>query len=145
LEAEVKEAEPFFKLQEEERKQKEAEAKAAEEKRLAEEKEKKGYETGITYDELARTPDEYIFEKVKFRGKVVQVIEGDGVTQLRFAVNENDDTILFAGIDNSIDDSRILEDDIITIMGLSSGLITYESTMGGQISIPGMTIEKIDQ
>lgn len=169
LEGKVKEAEPFFKLKEDERKQKEAEAKAAEEKRiadekakeeaeqkaaeakaaeekrLAEEKEKKGYDTGITYDQLARTPDDYIAEKVKFKGKVVQVMEGDGTTQIRLAVNDNYDTILFGEFDSSILDSRVLEDDVITIMGLSAGLITYESTMGGEISIPGVSIEKIEQ
>lgn len=168
LEAKVKEAEPWFKMKEEEQKQKEAEAKAAEEKRIAEEKAKaeaeqkaaeqkaaeekrkaeeeakKGYETGITYDQLARTPDDYIGQKVKFRGKVVQVIEGGGTTQLRIAVKEDYDTILFAELDSSTVDSRILEDDVITIMGLSTGLITYESTMGGQISIPGVLIEKVE-
>lgn len=40
-----------------------------------------GNDTGITYDQLARNPDDYLFEKVKFRGKVVQVMEGDGITQ----------------------------------------------------------------
>ncbi|MGG4167013.1 toxin regulator [Rossellomorea vietnamensis] len=169
LSAKVKEAEPFFALSEAERKQKEAELKAkeeaekakkeaeekaaaeaqaqkeAEEKRLAEEKEKKGYDTGITYDQLARTPDDFIGEKVKFNGKVVQVMEGDDSTQLRIAVNDDYDTILFAEFESDIVSSRVLEDDNITVMGLSSGLLTYESTMGGNISIPGMLIEKIEQ
>ena len=169
LEAKVKEAEPFFKLKEEERKEKEAElkkkeeaakakkeaeekaAREAEEKaqeeadRLAEEEEKKGYDTGITYDQLARTPDDYIGEKIKFHGTVVQVMEGDGTTQIRFAVGDDYDTILYAEFDSSIVDSRILEDDKITIMGLSTGLLTYESTMGGDISIPGMSIEKVER
>ncbi|MGM0878843.1 MAG: toxin regulator [Bacillota bacterium] len=169
LATKVKEAEPFFKLAEQERKEKEAELKKKEEaakakkeaeekaaaeakakaeaeaKRLAEEKEKKGYETGITYDQLARTPDDYIGEKVKFRGKVVQVMEGDGTTQIRFAVGENYDTILFGEFESHIVESRVLEDDIITVMGISSGLLTYESTMGGNISIPGMLIEKIER
>ncbi|MEK3989683.1 toxin regulator [Robertmurraya sp. FSL R5-0851] len=169
LQAKVDEAAPWFQMKDDERKQKEAEAKAAEEKRLAEEKAKaeaeaaakakaeadaaaraeaeakKGYDTGITYDQLARTPDDFITQKVKFRGKVVQVMEGDGTTQIRLAVNENYDTILFAEFDSSVVSSRVLEDDIITIMGLSSGLITYESTMGGQISIPGVLVDKIEQ
>ncbi|WP_121609867.1 toxin regulator [Mesobacillus foraminis] len=169
LQEKVDEAAPWFKMKDQERKQKEAEAKAAEEKRLAEEKakkeaeaaakakaeaeekakkeaeEKKGYETGITYDQLARTPDDFIAKKVKFNGKVVQVIEGSGVTQIRLAVNDNYDTILFAEYDSSIIDSRILEDDMITIMGVSTGLLTYESTMGGEISIPGVSVDKIEQ
>ena len=60
-------------------------------------------------------------------------MEGDGVTQIRLAVNDDYDTILFAEFDSSVVDSRILEDDTITIRGLSTGLITYDSTMGGSI------------
>lgn len=127
----------------EEAARKEAEEKEA--KRKAEEEAKKGYETGITYDQLARTPDDYIGKKVKFNGKVIQVMEGDGTTQIRFAVNEDYDTIIYGEFDSSIVDSRILEDDVITIMGLSSGLLTYESTMGASISIPGIIIDKIEQ
>lgn len=123
-----------------------AEAKAAaKEKAAAEEKERIGYDTGITYDQLARTPDDYLTEKVKFRGTVVQVMEGDGITQIRLAVNDDYDQIIYGEFDASVIDSRVLEDDIITIRGLSSGLITYESTMGGSISIPGVAIEKIEQ
>lgn len=180
LEDKVKEAEPFFLLKDEERKEKEAEVKrkeeeakakkaaeeaaakakadaeakakadaeaeaAAKEQAEAEEKERIGYDTGITYDQLARTPDDFIFEKVKFRGTVVQVMEGDGITQIRLAVNDDYDTILFGEFDSTVVDSRILEDDTITIRGLSSGLMTYESTMGGSISIPGISIEQIKQ
>lgn len=40
----------------------------------AEEQERIGYETGISYDQLARTPDDFINQKVKFTGKVLQVV-----------------------------------------------------------------------
>ena len=114
-----------------------AAAKAAEEAQ--------GYETGITYDQLARTPDDFKGKKVKFTGKVVQVIEGSGSIQIRLAVNDNYDTILFVQYDSSIVGSRVLEDDHITIYGTSAGTISYQSTMGGTITIPGVSIEKIDQ
>lgn len=114
-----------------------AAAKAAEEAQ--------GYETGITYDQLARTPDDFKGKKVKFTGKVVQVIEGSGSIQIRLAVNDNYDTILFGQYDSSIVGSRVLEDDHITIYGTSAGTISYQSTMGGTITIPGVSIEKIDQ
>ncbi|MFB5195280.1 toxin regulator [Neobacillus sp. KR4-4] len=169
LQVKVEEAAPFFKLKEEDRKKKEAEAKAVEEKRLAEEKrkeevarkeakkkaaeekkkqeakEKQGYNTGITYNQLARTPDKYVDEKVKFRGTVIQVIEGDGETQIRLAVNDNYDRVLFDAFDDSVVSSRVLENDTITIYGKSTGLISYDSTLGGKISIPGISIDKIDQ
>lgn len=128
--------------------QAEAESKAAAESEAqaaAEAAAKAGYETGITYDQLARTPDDYEGKLVKFNGKVVQVINGDDEIQIRLAVNSNYDTILYCGYDPDIVSSRILEDDIITIYGTSMGLISYQSTMGGTITIPAVYVDKIDQ
>ena len=122
-----------------------AKAKAEEESRQAEEKAKKGYDTGITYDQLARNPEDYKAEKVKFKGKVLQVIEGDDEIQIRLAVNSNYDTVILCGYDPDIVSSRILEDDIITVYGTSIGTISYQSTMGGKITIPAMYVDKIDQ
>ena len=112
-------------------------AKAAEEA--------KGYETGITYDQLARTPDDFVGSKVKVYGKVVQVIEGDDTVQLRLAVNGDYDQILFLEYKSDLVKSRVLEDDYITIYGTSAGTITYKSTMGGNITIPAVWVAKIDQ
>jgi FtsZ-interacting cell division protein ZipA len=120
-------------------------AAEAEAKKKAEEEERIGYDTGITYNQLARTPDDFEFKKVKFRGKVIQVIEGDGETQIRLAVNDNYDTILYAAYESDIVKSRILDDDMITIMGISGGLLSYESTNGGTITIPMVYVDKIDQ
>ena len=138
------------KAEKEEAERKEAEKKEKEEKEAAEKAEReaedaKGYETGITYDQLARTPDDYVGKKVKFYGKVVQVIEGDEEIDIRLAVDGNYDTILLGAYESSIVSSRVLEDDFITIYGLSAGLTSYESTMGGKITIPAVLIEKIDQ
>lgn len=120
-------------------KEKEKEAKDAEEQ------EKARYNTGITYDQLARTPDDYKGEKVKFKGEVVQIMEGDGEVTMRFAVNGDYDKMILAAYDSSIVSSRVLENDKITIYGISAGLYTYESTMGASITIPSVLIDKIDQ
>lgn len=45
----------------------------------------------------------------------------------------------------SIVPSRVLEHDYITIYGVSVGVISYDSTMGGKITIPGVAVDKIDQ
>ena len=71
-------------------------------------------------------------------------MEGDGEVQIRLAVNGDYDNILYGVYDSSIVSSRVLEDDYITVMGLSSDLLTYESTMGGEITIPSMVVEKIE-
>lgn len=123
-----------------------AEEKAAADAAAAKAAEKaRGYETGITYDQLARTPDSFKGQKVKFTGKVVQVMEKSGIVQIRLAVGDNYDTILLGTYSSSIVPSRILEDDHITIYGTSTGTVTYKSTMGGNITIPGVRIAKIDQ
>lgn len=122
-----------------------AESIAAEEAAEAELKDPATYKSDITYDQIARTPDDYLLEKVKFSGKVVQVMEGDDTTnQLRVAINDNYDTIMLVEYEKDILDSRILEDDYINMFGYSMGVITYESTLGGNITIPAMSANMIE-
>ena len=143
LSEKIKELEDKAKKEEEERKkQKEEQDKRAKEKA---EEEAKGYDTGITYQQLARTPDDYIMKKVKFSGKVVQVLENDKDTQLRIAVDGNHDTIVYAEYESKLVSSRVLEDDYITISGYSMGLLSYKSTMGGTITIPSIVVKKVEQ
>lgn len=105
------------------------------------------YETGITYEQLARTPDDYEGHLVKFTGEVVQVMEDteNNEVSIRLAVDGNYDNILFCGYSSDIVTSRVLENDTITIYGTSYGLYSYESALGGQITIPAVWIDKIDQ
>lgn len=119
----------------------EAEKKEEEEKKEAEEK--LGYETGITYDQIARIPDDYMGKKVKFTGEVVQVLEGTNTVQMRFAVNEDYASMIYCEYNKSIVSERILEGDTITIYGSSLGLYTYESAIGTSITIPAVEVDKI--
>lgn len=144
LEEEKEAREAAEKKKEEEEIQK-AKKKAEEDRKAQEEKERKGYNTGITYNNLARTPDKYMDEKVKLRGKVIQVIEGDYTTQFRLAVNDDFEKIIYLEMDSELlSEKRVLEDDFITIYGVSKGLLTYESTMGGNITIPALLVDKFE-
>ncbi|MBQ9278075.1 MAG: hypothetical protein IJ224_05520 [Lachnospiraceae bacterium] len=98
------------------------------------------YDGTVTYDDLARTPDDFEGKAIKIKGKVIQVTEDDGYTQLRVAVNSDYDNIIMVIYDSKIVDKRILEEDKITVYGLYTGLITYESVMGASITIPSMMI-----
>jgi len=140
-EAEARKIEAQKKIEEEEAKKKKEEEQAAKKK---EEEEKKGYNTGITYKQMARTPDEYKGKLVKFKGKVLQVMEGDNETHIRLAVNNDYDTVLYCGYDPSILPFRILEDDQLTIYGVSVGLYSYQSTGAGTITIPCVWVDKIE-
>ena len=105
------------------------------------------YETGITYDQLARTPNDYEGNLVKFTGEVVQVMDDteNNEVSIRLAVDGDYDNILFCGYSSDIVTSRVLENDTITIYGVSYGLYSYESALGGQITIPAVWIDRIDQ
>ncbi|MBS6956344.1 MAG: toxin regulator [Enterocloster asparagiformis] len=121
-------------------------AQKEEERKVAEEEKKHEYETGITYEQLARNPDDFKNKKIKFSGTVLQVLEGSGKNnQIRLAVNDDYGDILFCEYDKNIVSSRILEDDHITVYGTSYGLYSYTSTMGSTITIPSAILDKIDQ
>ena len=157
LKQQVAEAAPYFALTKDKQeamaaevKAKEAAAekaaaeKAAAEKTAAARKLAEGYNTGITFNQLARTPDKYTDSKVKFSGQVLQVMTGDdGSTQLRVAVNDDYNDIMLAQYSSDIVSSRVLEDDEVTLRGTSTGLITYKSTLGGNITIPSMNVDQL--
>jgi hypothetical protein len=148
---------PYENLQQEEKEKKEAELKAEREKKEAEEKEKKeaeekakqeeeakGYETGITYDELARNPDKNKGKKVTFTGTVIQVIRGDGEDEYRVSVKDDYKKVIYVTYIPKEGENKILENDKVIIRGVSIGEISYQSTMGGKISIPGIEAHSIE-
>lgn len=124
----------------------EAEKKKKEEAaRKKAEEEARGYETGITYDQLARTPDDYVGEKVKFSGQVIQVSNSDDDVQIRLAINGDYDQVILAFYPKDLVKSKVLEDDQITVYGVSLGDYTYEAVMGNAVTVPLVMVDKIDQ
>lgn len=116
-----------------------ASSKAAKASSEAADKDPNSYKTGITYDQVARMPDDYEGKKMQFTGRVIQVIEDKSETQIRLAVDGNSDNIILVGFDPDIlNGSRVLEDDLVTVSGTSVGTVSYKSTMGGKITIPAM-------
>lgn len=104
------------------------------------------YNTGITYEQLARNPDKYEGEKATFSGEVLQVMEEEDMTMIRLAVDGNYDTVMMLGIPKSLKlESRILEKDYITVRGTSKGIITYESSFSGNITVPALAVEGVGE
>ncbi len=99
-----------------------------------------------SYNTIARDPDKYKYKYAKFTGKVVQVMEDGDEYTLRVNVTKTrwgyDDTILVL-YTRKDKESRLLEDDIITLYGILGGTYTYESIMGASITVPLMYAEYV--
>lgn len=102
------------------------------------------YNPQVTYNDLARYPDEYFFVPVTFEGKIIQVIQGDDSTQYRMAANGDYDQIFFLEISNSSLGERVLEDDYVRFYGNFMGDIKYETVLGSSRTIPGVIVEKFE-
>ena len=72
---------------------------------------------------------------MKFKGKVLQADTSSGIGYIRLAINSNYDTVLFVTYDPSVINYRLLEDDIVTVYGLSAGIYSYEAVTGATIFI----------
>lgn len=100
----------------------------------------------VHWEELYRNNETYLDELVYLKGEVIQVI-ADGNNdryQLRVAVAESDrgyssDEVIFVRYEGP---ERLLQDDVVEIVGTVEGLHTYFS-LGGPITIPEITDAKI--
>lgn len=102
------------------------------------------YNTGVTYDNLARNPEDTEGQKVTLSGEIAQVIEDEDFSQYRLAIDGDYDKMVLIQIPEELLSSRVLENDLITVYGESLGTIDYESTMGGQITIPAVNVDKFE-
>ncbi|MEG1516039.1 MAG: peptidoglycan-binding protein [Clostridia bacterium] len=100
----------------------------------------------LNYKAVARDPDAYSYELVFFSGKVIQVLEGDEgeASEYRIATKGSYDDIIYVIYTRPEGASRILEDDRVTVYGMCLGVISYESTMGGTITIPAAMASRIE-
>jgi len=95
------------------------------------------------YKTLYRYSEDYLFDLVKYKGKVVQVINDSKGNAVAYRVNVTkdklgyyDDIIYLATNMLKAPTIRILEDDIITFYGRVGLLYTYESIMGVSVTVP---------
>ncbi len=98
----------------------------------------------LNYKAVARDPDAYTTKLVTFSGKIIQVIEGDKETQYRIATKGSYGDVVLVGYTRPEGASRVLEDDKVVVYGTCIGVYSYQSTMGGTITIPAAFAEKIE-
>lgn len=123
--------------------QKEEEAKKQAEEQAEADKKNPATYPELPYDEMARNGNKHKGEKLKITGTVRQVMDRDtGGAILRVATSENgyDDMYLVQIDSTEWENHRLLEDDVISFYGEVYGLYTYESTMGGKITVPDLIV-----
>ncbi len=103
----------------------------------------------ISYVDIARNPNNYVGQKSVFSGKVIQVQESGKRVVLRVNVTRGeygiwDDTVYVDYQRKDDNESRVLEDDIITMYGEIKGIKDYTAVFGNQISIPHLEVEYIE-
>ena len=92
-------------------------------------------DTPSSYDDFFRNNEEYLNDGVKWSGKIIQVIEDGQSYQFRVDVGLSDIVFL-----HGYSGKRLLENDTIEFVGISTGLVSYESIFGGQVTIPGIRV-----
>jgi hypothetical protein len=94
----------------------------------------------IAYAALSRNPDSYKGKAVLFRGQVVQALESGRSVALRVNVTQDQyhwkDTVYVDYRKKAPDETRILENDIVTLWGEYKGIKSYEAIFGNTVQIP---------
>lgn len=99
----------------------------------------------FNYEEIFRYAEEYNGKYAKFTGEVIQV-QDNSYSDVKLYTLRIDVTKTKYGYEDTIyvtyfpmeNTTRILEKDIVTVYGTLTGLETYESVLGSQITIPSL-------
>lgn len=108
-----------------------------------------------TYKDIARNPNTYIGKRAMFEGEVIQVLESGNNVILRVNITKEEnefmdsgylytDTVYVEYTRKNDNESRILENDIITMYGTLNGTKSYDSVLQSSITVPYFIAEYID-
>lgn len=99
----------------------------------------------VSFKSLARNPEKYEGERMKFVGEVWQVIEeSDGSIGVRIALNDDYKQVVYGNISKELYDSlpgRLLEDDIIEFGCVGMGIKNYTTVLHVDANVPNLKIE----
>ena len=95
--------------------------------------------TPVTYEQLARNENDFMDQKVSITGNVIQVQDDGAVQTIRVSMDDVSDSVVMVQLSSKVlNGTRVLEDDNITINGKYVGLVSYETVMGSNKTIPGI-------
>ncbi len=104
----------------------------------------------VSYESIARNPDDYNGMLVKFTGKVEQVMEHSWIpNEYRISVTKGQyglwEDVVYVKYTLPEGASRILEGDIVSFYGECKGTTSYLSILGQTVTIPSVDAEIIEQ
>lgn len=94
------------------------------------------YRTDYDIKDIERSPAEYKNELLSFEGKIIQVMEDEVFTSYRIAINDDYDRIVYLQTFSETLEERLLEDDYVTVYGVFDDLLTYETVLGANQTVP---------
>jgi hypothetical protein len=102
----------------------------------------------VEYATVARSPEDYKDRPLHFEGKVIQVIEkSDSECDLRVATSvDGYQDVYYVSYDPKIiQGNHVVEGQYLGVYGRCTGQVSYQSALGGQVSIPGIKADSIDE
>jgi hypothetical protein len=92
----------------------------------------------VTYDQIARNPDDYEGKSIKIIGQVMQVENSDDESILLVWENDDSNSIVMVRVYDSDmpTNGKILEDDEVTVYGTGYGTKKYDTALGSTNEVP---------
>ena len=101
----------------------------------------------LDFKGISRDPENHKGKLYKFSGKVLQVLEEkmDSFTYvcMRIATKGNYDDVVYVTYLRNNNEARILEDDRVTVYATCLGLHTYETVIGGTVTLPNFLADTV--
>lgn len=144
LQEEYKDKFDFYSANREESRQRvidEENAKKAAEEEAKRQAEAQKYETGLTWEQIAR--EEKVGTCGKFEGKIIQVVDNGMYKSYRVAINGDYDYIMYVTDSMNKATETLLEDDYVYFKGESLGNTTYTTVTGSSVTIPAFRVHEI--
>lgn len=129
--------------QEKAQKEAEEEAKKEAEEEAKRQAESQKYETGLTWEQIAR--EEKVGALGKFEGKILQVISTPAGFAYRVAINGDYDQVMYVDDTLNMATETLLEGDYVYFKGMSMGTTTYTTVMGASVTIPAFLVDEINR
>ena len=97
----------------------------------------------VDYDDVARNPDNYKGQNIVVSGEVIQVSEG-WFNSVVLRVDIGDNKAWYVTYYREDGESRILENDNVTLYGECTGVESYTSIMGNTVTVPGLSAKIVE-